>query len=867
MFRLYKPLGTLLCGLACITACKVNKNNTSSNPSANNPASASSARPVKKPPYHATETLTLDVIHMDLAVAFDYTRQQVMGQAVLLCKPYFYDLKTAELDARAFTIKRVGMITVDDDTLSLKYEYNGAKLLVFLDRTYTRKEEFSLFIDYVANPEEVKSKRGNAITDNKGLYFINPTGKDQKKPRQIWTQGETQSNSCWFPTVDLPNEKITHSIAVTVENKDITLSNGELMMSKERDNGMRTDFWEQTKPHAPYLVMLAAGEFAKVKDYWRDSVAVDYYVEPEYRQYARMVFGNTPEMMEVFSQKLGVDYPWSKFSQIVVRDFVSGAMENTSAVVHYDALQHDAREHLDNPHEDIVAHELFHHWFGDLVTCESWSNLPLNESFATYGEYIWQEHKYGAMEADQEFHNNLRAYLGQKNKHKVDPVRYHYYSRDELFDVVSYQKGGCILHLLRRQVGDEAFFEALKHYLTSRAYKTAEMADLRMAFEEVTGQDLNWFFNQWFLQPGHPVLEYTYAYSPDRTSVKVTITQKQDSAWGVYRLPLKADVYSNGKVTREELLVNSREQSFDLNSPGGAVDFVNIDADKTLPAAIEDNKSVAEFRAMIKNGPLYMDKYYGVKGWISTMGDSPADSDLQTFDYLLSNEFWGVRNLGLTALEKLDSTQLNRFVSVLSDMALHDAKAANRADAVLLLAGHAPGRYTGVFEQTVNDSAYSVVAASLQALWETDIALARPHINQNKTIKNKTLQYTIASLLAEDATTDEVDYFESTFDEYGYYNFAIMSAYVKYLQLASPSIQEKAITGLKRYYATTSNENIKIVMPSWVKNLQGPWKDALADLKEQKGKVKAGSPEAAEVDRKIARAEAMISGYETILNK
>lgn len=864
MFRLFKPIGIIVSGFIFFSACKVNKNGTSSNSSSQNAATkATPAKQVKKAPYHAAETRLLDVQHMDLAVRFDYEKQYAYGKAVLTCKPYFYELKIAELDARGFEIRQIALLN-NADTVPLKYEYNGQKLLVSLDKTYNRTKQFTLFVDYIAKPNEIKGARGVAITDDKGLYFINPTGKEKDKPRQIWTQGETQSNSCWFPTVDAPNEKITHQIAITVDDKDLTLSNGELMMSRNNADGSRTDYWKQTKPHAPYLVMLAVGEFAQVKDYWRDSIAVDYYVEPRYKPYAKMVFGNTPEMMEVFSKKLGVDYPWGKFSQIVVRDFVSGAMENTSAVVHYDALQHDAREHLDNPHEDIVAHELFHHWFGDLVTCESWSNLPLNESFATYGEYIWQEHKYGNMEADKEFYNNLRAYLGQKNKHNAVPVRYHYYSRDELFDVVSYQKGGYILHMLRKQMGDEAFFAGLKLYLTRNAYKTAEIADLRMAFEEVTGQDLNWFFDQWFLKAGHPVLDYTYSYSDDRKKVTLTITQKQESEWGIYRLPLYVDVYANGKATRESITASSLKQSFEFTA-ASAIDFVNVDADQTLPALINDTKTVSEYRNMILTAPLYMDKHYAVKGWLGVLPDTLTEKDLSVINYLLNHPFWGVRDLGLSAYEKLDSAQRYPFNMMLKNMVYTDTKAENRAEAVLLLAEGDAKSNTAVFEKTINDSAYSVVAASLEALMTADAAKAHEQINRYKTVTNKTIQYTIATLLAEDPSTDEVSYYESTFGKYGHYNFAIMSAYVKYLQLSSQTIQQKAIPGLKTYYQTTTDENIKLVMPSFVKNLQGQWKDRIAELEEEKKTGKKKPELIAESDKKIANAQAMIDAYEEIL--
>jgi aminopeptidase N len=712
MFKLLKPIGLVVSGLLLIPACKVNKNEAvSNNITQNNFMPPVVIKPNDTAPLRRTETQSLDIEHMDLEVSFNYQQQFVYGKATLTCKPYFYEFNHVELDAKGFDLNRVALVN-DDDTLNLKYDYNGSKLLVWLDKVYTREDRFVLYIDYVAKPNQLKSKKGVAITSDKGLYFINPTGNDGDKPRQIWTQGEPQSNSCWFPTVDIPNEKITHNIAITVEDKDITLSNGELMMSKHPSPGMRTDYWKQTLPHAPYLVMLAVGEFAQVKDYWRDSIEVDYYVEPAYKQYAKMVFGNTPEMIEVFSKKLGVDYPWNKYAQIVVRDFVSGAMENTSAVVHYDALQHDAREHLDQTNEDIIAHELFHHWFGDLVTCESWSNLPLNESFATYGEYIWDEHKYGLMEADLSFYANLKAYLATKTKHKVLPIRYHYHNRDDMFDVVSYQKGSYILHMLRNMIGDDAFFKSLNLYLTTYAYKTAELANLRMAFEEVTGQDLNWFFDQWFFKAGHPVLEYTYQYSADRKQVDLQIEQKQQTE--AYRLPILVDVYTQNGVKRELVTVNSpsTEVTFSADEP---ILFVNVDAQQTLLAHITDNKTADEYKWMIQKGPRYMDKHYAVNGWIGTLPEKLSDSDKSTIQYLLNHEFWGIRGLGLTVVSVLDSVEQNGFLAQVKNAALTDNKASNREKAVAMLMENDAKGNVSVFNQTVNDSAYSVVGTSLQA--------------------------------------------------------------------------------------------------------------------------------------------------------
>ncbi|MCC6691096.1 MAG: M1 family metallopeptidase, partial [Bacteroidia bacterium] len=474
--------------------------------------------------YHGSETRLSDIIHTRIEVKFDWAKQYLYGKAYITAKPYFYPLNTVRLNARGMDINEVDLLN-GETKIKANYVYKGDVLLITLDKEYSSKDTFKLFIDYTAKPNELKTKGGSeAIKDDKGLYFINPEGTDKNKPMQIWTQGETQSNSVWFPCVDSPNEKMTNEVFITVDRKYTTLSNGALFSQTENADGTRTDYWRMSLPHSTYLVMMAIGEFSIVKDHWRDR-EVNYYMEKEFEPYAKNIFGNTPEMIEAFSKKLGVNYPWNKYSQIIVRDYVSGAMENTTATLHGDFMNQTDRELLDRNYEDVISHELFHQWFGDLVTCESWSNIPLNESFADYGEYIWREFKYGRDEADALRHKSLNKYFRNSKGQQTDIVRYFYNKQEDLFDVHTYEKGGCVLHMLRKYVGDEAFYTALKLYLETNKFGNAEMADLRMAFEKVTGEDLNWFFNQWFFASGHPELVITHQY--DTTTQKYTVTIEQ----------------------------------------------------------------------------------------------------------------------------------------------------------------------------------------------------------------------------------------------------------------------------------------------------------------------------------------------------
>ncbi|RZK22146.1 MAG: M1 family peptidase, partial [Hymenobacter sp.] len=299
-------------------------------------------------PYQPAATQFTDLVDTKLDVRFDYAHQYLLGTATLTVHSHFYPQSTLLLDAKGFDIKSIQL--VGQKTKPLTYKYDGRQLAVVLDRAYPRDQNYQVRIAYVAKPNELPAGGSEAITSDKGLYFINPLGKEGSKPRQIWTQGETQSSSCWFPTIDHPNQRMTQEITLTVEDKFKTLSNGLLVASRKNSDGTRTDTWRQSLSAAPYLTMLAVGDFAIVPDTWRGK-AVEYYVEPKYQSTAKAVFGRTPEMMEFFSKKLGLDFQWEKYAQIAVRDYVSGAMENTTATVHGAAIQATRRELLDVPYE------------------------------------------------------------------------------------------------------------------------------------------------------------------------------------------------------------------------------------------------------------------------------------------------------------------------------------------------------------------------------------------------------------------------------------------------------------------------------------------------------------------------------------
>ena len=705
--------------------------------------------------YRASNKRIFDIIHTKLDVSFTIPEQQMSGKETITLKPHFYNTDSLILDAKGMSILSVNR-TESEGGNALKYTYDSLKLRIYLGKQYTSKDTLNVRIDYIANPSKLQVKGSEAIDDARGLYFINHDGKEKNKPQQIWTQGETESASCWFPTIDSPNQRMTQEIAITVDTSFVTISNGLLEYSVLNPNGTRTDFWKQSLPAAPYLSMMAVGHFSVVHDTWRDK-EVNYYVDPKYAPYAKQIFGRTPEMLEFYSKLLGVDYPWEKFSQVVVHDFVSGAMENTSVVVHNEELQKTSRQLLDGNMEEYISHELFHHWFGDYVTCESWSNIPLNESFATYGEYLWNDYKNGREEADYYLQQDLAIYLRNAKKKQVDLIRFNYSDKEEMFDGFSYQKGGRVLHMLRKYVGDEAFFASLKLYLEKNKFTSVEIHDLRLAFEEVTGEDLNWFFNQWFLDKGHPELSIHYLYNDSAKKEIVTIRQNQDiEKFPLYGLPLEVDIYSKGKTVRRKITVSKLTEDFVFETDGKP-DLVNVDAEKMLLGTKQDNHTTTEWKFQFYHAPLYLDKAEAINHLAKT---SENDSIFQRLiSDAMKDSFWGIRLLALEKINKEISGNPLVKAAIVS-IAKTDKKSDVRALALSTLAKFCDDTLLySVYRNAATDSSYAVVAEALAILADKDSVSAFQYAKKYEKDESGELLPEIGMIFSKSGTDDQMAFF------------------------------------------------------------------------------------------------------------
>ena len=704
------------------------------------------------PLYHNTEQRKIDILHTQLDLRFNWTQETVIGKAVLHVKPYFYPIDHFALDAVGFKIKEISFA---DWPTPPDFNYDGEKIHFQLSEPLQNHDTILLTVEYEAYPSE-GMEGSRAITSDKGLFFINPRLEIPGKPQQIWTQGETEFNSKWFPTIDKPNERTTQETIITVLDKFQTLSNGLLYKSVQNPDGTRTDYWRMDQPHAPYLFMVAIGEFAIVEETWKQ-IPVQYYVEKQYEADAKDIFANTLEMLSFFSEITGIDYPWSKYAQVVVEDYVSGAMENTTSVIFGDFVQKHQRELIDQGNDGIVAHELFHHWFGNYVTCESWSNLTLNEGFANYSEYLWFEHKYGVDEADHHRKQELQGYLYEASNRTHPLIHFSYDDKENMFDQHSYNKGGLVLHMLRNHVGDLAFFSALHNYLTEHAFQAVEVHDLRLAFEKTTGEDLNWFFNQWFLASGHPILNVSHRWEEESSKLTLVVEQIQDPehALPIYRLPTEvAVVYNDNHLHPIPIDINQRKQIFEFVLPEQPL-LVVMDPEDDLLGVIQQNFSQQDYQKMYQTIPALTYREDAIR----LMNFGASSEDVQIAAQALADPYWSVRS---KAISKINWSKANpMLLKLLSRIASSDPHSAVRSEAILTLSELDDANYTPVFLAGINkQDAYPVVAASLLALYQVNPNACLEQILMLEDETNDEVVATIAMIYGSENNPSFLPYFE-----------------------------------------------------------------------------------------------------------
>jgi aminopeptidase N len=752
--------------------------------------------------YRGTEPKVWDITHTKIALSFNMKEKTADGKAWLTMHPYFYATDTLELDAKSMQIDSVLL-----GRQMLTYRYADEKLHIKLPRKYASRDSIQLVVKYKAMPYAQPVGGSKAISEDRGLYFINTDYSIPGKPAQIWTQGETQSNSHWMPTHDNPGERFTVELVLTVPDSFKTLSNGALKSQDGLGAGLRTDRWVMDKPIQAYAVMFAIGKFSVIKDEWKGK-EVSYYVEKEYEPYARQMFKNTPAMMSYYSGVTGVSYPWNKYSQVVVRDYVSGAMENTSASLFGEFMNQNARELADEDHEDVVAHELFHQWFGDYVTAESWSNITLNESFANYGEVLWKRYKYGDEKADEYALQQMWSYVfGQSKANDPALVRFHYNSREDVFDRISYQKGGAVLGYLHGLVGDSAFYKSMGRYLQRNAYQSAEATQWRLAVEEVTGQDWNWFFNQWYYRGGHPVLDFVYDYDDVAKQLNVTVTQKQQD---LYRLPMKTWLVYGDVKTEIDWNVANRNEHFSYPYKEGVKPVVLADANHWVVGEMNYNLSPGNWLQVYRlSNDNIVNKYFAI---LSARRKIEDTCSVIIINEALKDRNSGVRQTAVESLAQLKGNQWKeKWKKTVIQMAKNDEDNKVRTSAIGLLERWKVTEAKGLVYDAIYDSSYFVSGAALSAYSafsgtnkDTVYNLAKQLLG---TKPKSNLRSTIWDIIGQKGNADDAHLFVTEAWQFSGRNkisFASsMSLYLQHVH-SKPSFD----TVLNTFVAVTLSENI-----------------------------------------------------------
>ncbi|MEO7307862.1 MAG: M1 family aminopeptidase, partial [Ferruginibacter sp.] len=396
---------------------------------------------------------------------------------------------------------------------------------------------------------------------------------------------------------------------------------------------------------------------------------------------------------------------------------------------------------------------LFHQWFGDLVTAESWSHITVNESFANYSETLWDEYKKGKDAGDAQNFNDMQGYLQGPGNPSKDLVRFHYADKEDVFDGVSYNKGGRVLHMLRNYVGDEAFFKSLNNYLTTNKFKAGEAGMLRLAFEEVTGKDMNWFWNQWYYGSGHPIVKIDYNYDNGKAMVIIEQTQKTGK---VFNFPIAIDVYTGTAKKRYNVWVDNKVDTFTFNYTQKP-DLINVDADKIMLWVKTDNKTAENYVHQIKYAPNYLDRKEAL--------DYFAKKEMRELSTGLADKYAPLRRSTIAKLETSKIAEDAKIIEAIEKIANTDKDRKTKAAAISYLAKTSNAKYRMLYEKNITDSSYSVAGAALEGLVGLDPAKSYELAKKYSTDAKGDLGTIVNDVIIKEGTEADFDFIAKRYDD------------------------------------------------------------------------------------------------------
>jgi aminopeptidase N len=662
-----------------------------------------------------------DQLNIKLDLRFDWDQEEAIGTATITLAPLVKDLRRVDFDAAYMSVS--GAALASGAPLKFENDVTKAKLTILLDKSYQPAEELTLVISYHTNqpPPEKRAGMGGG-----GLSFIKPRPDDPNRPRQIWSQGEAESNHLWFPCFDHPNDFASSEILATVEKPLSVVSNGKLVSVTENGDGTRTFDWKIDEPHATYLTSIIVGEFAAVTGDYEGIPVVTNVYRNEIEE-GKITAARLPEMVRFFSEKTGVKYPYAKYAQTTVRDF-GGGMENISATTQTDNMIHDARTELDSTSDGLQSHELAHQWFGDYLTCRTWSDIWLNESFATYFQAMWDEHNLGH---DDFLYLDVKAnqdayYQAWARGQRRPIVTKNYANPDAVFDTYAYPRGGAVLHMLRTYLGEDNWWRAINHYLTKYAHQPVETAQFRIAIEETTGQPLDWFFDEWLYKMGHPVFRVSQDYDAARKTLVIQVRQEQlldlESQYPqvvLFQTPVDIEIGTASGNRIERVQIDARqEQSFRFSVDSEPL-LVNFDYGGTLIKELLFDKTTGQLVYQLAHDQDVLGRIWALQQLRARLNESrTSPNDRQAIisglsDTLTKDQFWGTRLEAALSLSGVKETREALLA------ATKDSDARVRARAVTSLAAMKDASLADAYRQLLADRSYAVIRAAAVALGQT----------------------------------------------------------------------------------------------------------------------------------------------------
>jgi aminopeptidase N len=579
-------------------------------------------QPATVEPFRSAGDRPIDIQHIRLDLKVDLPGKRIDGRATLKLRS-LWPISTISLDAVDFEV--TGVTLVDGDKKPMRFSHDGKKLLIDLDPAWPAERTASLIIDYrIREPKT-------------GLHFFGPSPAEPEVPLTVWSHGEPTNNRYWFPCVDQPNQRQSTELIVTVAEGFEVLSNGKLLSRQANAAEKTVTFhWLQDKPHVSYLVSLVVGQFDIVAEEW-DKLPVLYYVPKGHKDDIARSFGRTREMLAFFSQRFGIHYPWDKYAQVVVEQFIAGGQENTSATTLTERALHDQRALLDNSPDSLIAHELAHQWWGDLVTCRDWAHIWLNEGFASYAEALWDEHSKGADEYAYTIWSKSGPALGGGKARPV--VDHRYPTASSMFDGRAYPKGAWVLHMLRRRLGEPAFWKSIQRYGNEQRLRSSETSDFRKTLERQTGRDLERFFYDWTERPGNPVLDIATEFLSDSKQARVAVKQTQAGEAFHFPLTLVFRCSSSTQPIVVEQEVTDKEHTFFVPLPSRPT-LIEVDPDQAVLAEIQENKGRDLWQTQLEGGTTVASRLRAARHFAS----SKVPMEQEHLATALTHEkFWGVQ--------------------------------------------------------------------------------------------------------------------------------------------------------------------------------------------------------------------------------